>query len=102
MTHEERRQRRKLMADAVAGGDSVAIAATKFNVAPQTIRVACKENSADVGWYRRRVIYDLPRDIQMAIRLRAVKDGVTNGQVIARAIELAFWNELGQAKKECK
>lgn len=50
-----------------------------------------------------RVIFDLPADVQMAIRLRAIKSGQTTGGVIAEAVALTIPQELEEAlaiKKE--
>jgi hypothetical protein len=44
------------------------------------------------------MIVDVPSDIQMAIRLRAVKSQTTTGAVICEAVEQIFGRELQEAK----
>ncbi len=51
---------------------------------------------------RARMILELPDDIQMAVRLRAVKNQTTNGEVIERAIEEVFPKDLAEARKVIK
>jgi len=48
---------------------------------------------------RTRMIFDVPREVQMAIRLRAVKAGMTTGDVVAAAIAQAFPDEVREAKE---
>lgn len=45
------------------------------------------------------MIFDLPAEIQLAIRLRALKDRVTTGQVIERVIIECFPREIDEARK---
>jgi hypothetical protein len=45
------------------------------------------------------MIVDLPSFMQMAIRLTAVKNFITTGEVVKRAIENAFPKELAEARK---
>lgn len=49
---------------------------------------------------RNRMILELPVAIQMAIRLRAVKEGVTTGEVVARAVMVSFPDDFKQATVE--
>ena len=49
-----------------------------------------------------RMLYELPEEIHMAIRLRAIKDGIKNGEVFRRAMEIAFPDDVAEAKKELK
>ena len=51
---------------------------------------------------RSRMIVDLPRDVQMSIRLRAVKNGWTTGEVVACAIKQAFPDDIIEARKHCR
>jgi uncharacterized Fe-S cluster-containing radical SAM superfamily enzyme len=51
---------------------------------------------------RSRMIFDLPFDIQMAIKLRAVKDNCTTGEVVAKAVEKVIPIELEEAKEVLK
>lgn len=48
---------------------------------------------------RSRMIFDLPREVQLAIRLTALKLGITTGKVLIRAVELTFPDDLRQAKE---
>lgn len=43
---------------------------------------------------RNRMILDLPDDVQMAIRLRAVKDRKTTGEVVEEAMRRAFPDDV--------
>lgn len=47
---------------------------------------------------RTRMIVDIPREVQMAIRLRAVKDGITTGAVVEDAIFRVFRQDIDEAK----
>lgn len=51
---------------------------------------------------RTRMIVDLPLDIQMAIRLRAVKNGVKTGDIVAEAIRTAFPEDVREAVIEMR
>ena len=44
------------------------------------------------------MILEVPAEVQMAIRLRAVKDGVTTGQVVKAAIEQSFPEDVQEAR----
>lgn len=46
-----------------------------------------------------RMILDLPREIQLTIRLRALKSGTTTGEVVEEAMRLAFPEEIKEAKE---
>ncbi len=46
---------------------------------------------------RNRMIVDLPTDVQMAIRVRAVKNGETNGDTVCRAVQATFPEEYREA-----
>ena len=48
---------------------------------------------------RKRMIFDLPEHIQMAIRLRAIKDQCTTTEVVRTAIETIFPEDVEQAEK---
>ena len=45
------------------------------------------------------MILDLPKDVQMAIRLRAVKDGCTTGEVVERAVRQTYLNDVREAEE---
>lgn len=47
---------------------------------------------------RSRMIFDLPAEVQMAIKLRAVKNDTTTGGVVAEAIRRAFPEDVKQAE----
>lgn len=47
---------------------------------------------------RKRMILDLPKIIQMAIKIRAVKRKTTTGAVVQEAIETIFPNDIADAK----
>jgi hypothetical protein len=49
---------------------------------------------------RNRMIVDVTREVQMAIKLRAIKLGITTGAVVAQAIEIAFPDDLKEARHE--
>lgn len=55
--------------------------------------------SADV-LTRTRMILDLPMDVQMAIRLRAVKDSITTGDVVRQAIVAKYAKDYEEAQSE--
>jgi len=44
------------------------------------------------------MIVDIPSEVQMAIRLRAVKSGVTTGDVVTQAVQQAFCKDLEEAR----
>lgn len=46
------------------------------------------------------MIVELPPEVQMAIRLRAVKAGMTTGEVVAEAVRLTFPADVEEAKTE--
>ena len=50
---------------------------------------------------RSRMILDLPPDVQMAIRLRAVKDGCTTGEVVERAVRQTYPVDVREAEGVC-
>lgn len=47
---------------------------------------------------RNRMIVDLPSEVQMAIRLRAVKNNATTGDVVAEAVQNTFASDMAEAK----
>jgi hypothetical protein len=47
---------------------------------------------------RNRMIVDLPSEVQMAIRLRAVKSATTTGAVVCEAVQLAFAKDIEEAR----
>ena len=51
---------------------------------------------------RSRMIFDLPADVQMAIKLRAVKNGWTTGRVVEEAIRQVFPAEVREAEKSVR
>jgi hypothetical protein len=46
-----------------------------------------------------RMIFDLPLEIQMAIKIRAVKSGCTTGDVVADAVTEWFAEDVAEAKR---
>lgn len=46
---------------------------------------------------RPRMIADIPTHVQMAIRLRAVKESVSTGDIIAKAVEHLYAQEIAEA-----
>jgi hypothetical protein len=48
---------------------------------------------------RGRMIVDVPNDVQMAIRLAAVKTGATTGDIVTQAVKQAFRDDLREAKR---
>ncbi len=46
-----------------------------------------------------RMIFDLPPEIQMAIKLRAIKNDVTTGAIVAEAIIATFGSDFEEAKQ---
>ena len=44
------------------------------------------------------MIFDFPPDIQMAIRLRAIKNQCTTGEVIVAAMEKHFYTDVAEAR----
>lgn len=51
---------------------------------------------------RSRMIVDVTPEVHMAIKLRAVKDGITTGEVVCRAIEQVFPDDIEEAKEVLK
>ena len=51
---------------------------------------------------RSRMIVDVTPEIQMAIRLRAIKEGWTTGDVVAMAIRLRFPQDVDEAREAIK
>jgi hypothetical protein len=47
---------------------------------------------------RTRMIFELPTEVQMAIRLRAVKSDVTTGEVVCEAVKNTFRQDLEDAR----
>ena len=47
---------------------------------------------------RSRMIFDLPADVQMAIKIKAVKSGMTTGEVVCEAFGQVFGNYLEEAR----
>jgi hypothetical protein len=47
---------------------------------------------------RSRMILELPTHVQMAIKLRAVKKGMTTGAVVCEAIQKVFESDIQEAK----
>ena len=47
---------------------------------------------------RTRMIVDLPSDVQMAIKLRAVKGNSTTGAVVCEAIQKTFSKDIQEAR----
>lgn len=47
---------------------------------------------------RIRMIVDLPIDVQMAIKLRAVKSNSTTGEVVCEAIQRTFSKDVEEAR----
>lgn len=47
---------------------------------------------------RNRMIVDLPSEVQMAIKLRAVKSNTTTGAVVAEAVQHTFTKDLEEAR----
>lgn len=45
-----------------------------------------------------RMIFDLPADIQMTIKLRAIKSNITTGAVVSEAINKIFNADLEEAR----
>ncbi len=46
-----------------------------------------------------RMIFDVTPEVQMAIRLRAIKAGVTTGEVVRLAIDQVFHEDVEEAKR---
>lgn len=46
---------------------------------------------------RRRMIFDLPPCLQMAIRLAAMKQSVTTGEIVAQAMHNSYPNDVVEA-----
>jgi hypothetical protein len=47
---------------------------------------------------RNRMIVDLPSEVQMAIKLRAVKANTTTGAVVSEAVQNYFAKDVQEAK----
>ena len=47
---------------------------------------------------RSRMIVDLPTEVQMAIKLRAVKANMTTGAVVCVAVKQVFGGDIEEAK----
>ncbi len=47
---------------------------------------------------RNRMIVDLPSEVQMAIKLRAVKSSTTTGAVVCQAVMQAFAKDVEEAR----
>jgi hypothetical protein len=47
---------------------------------------------------RNRMIFALPPEVQLAIRIRATKDGVTTGEVVRRAVLLTWKADVIEAR----
>jgi hypothetical protein len=47
---------------------------------------------------RGRMIFDLPSDVQMAIKIKAVKSSMTTGEVVCEAVMKVFQGYLEEAK----
>ncbi len=47
---------------------------------------------------RNRMIVDLPSEVQLAIRLRAVKSSTTTGAVVCEAVQHTFARDIEEAK----
>jgi hypothetical protein len=47
---------------------------------------------------RTRMIVDLPSEVQMAIKLRAVKRSTTTGAIVCEAVQLAFGQDIEEAR----
>lgn len=47
---------------------------------------------------RNRMVFELPEEMQVAIRLKAAKTGRTNADVICMAMEQAFRQEVEEAR----
>jgi hypothetical protein len=51
---------------------------------------------------RNRMILDLPPEVQKAVKLRAVKNGCTTGEVIADAVKRVFPADVTEAEEVLK
>ena len=47
---------------------------------------------------RTRMIVDLPSEVQMAIKLRAVKRSTTTGAIVCEAVQMAFGQDIEEAR----
>jgi hypothetical protein len=47
---------------------------------------------------RNRMIVELPSEVQLAIRLRAVKSSTTTGDVVCEAVQRTFAKDVEEAK----
>jgi len=78
MTHAERKERRKRMALAVAGGATLATTAQSFSVSLATVSAACEENGVTpVGKH-------VARQARHAAVLAEIRDGQDLGDVADR------------------
>lgn len=48
---------------------------------------------------RNRMIVDVPVEVQMAIKLRAIKSQITMGEVVEQAIKHTYPDDLKEAKR---
>lgn len=48
---------------------------------------------------RERMILDLPREVQMAIKLRAIKDRCTTGAIVEWCVRDCFPKEVEEARQ---
>ncbi len=48
---------------------------------------------------RNRMMLDVLKEIQLAIRLRATKENTTTGVIVCRAVESLFPNEIKEARE---
>lgn len=51
---------------------------------------------------RTRMIFEVSKEVQMAIKLQAIKTGRTTGQVVSEAIAVVFPGELKEAREVIK
>ena len=47
---------------------------------------------------RNRMILEIPSEVQMAIRLRAVKSNMTTGDVVREAVQHRFGKDIEEAR----
>lgn len=47
---------------------------------------------------RNRMIVDIPLEVQMAIKIRALKNNVTTGEIVSEAVKKMFPKDLHEAK----
>ena len=51
---------------------------------------------------RKRMIFDVLPEVQIAIKLRAIKNRCTTGEIISKAVELAFPDDIKEAREALK